>query len=138
MLPLPALRVVLRFLPRIASGRALHRRALAAHAAGALAEAECWYESAAERYREELAVEPLARLRVHQLMARAGRGDGPGVEGAAMIEIVRRLNRLDRLERLSAPFELVDARTVLAQWIERTDRGRASETRPLQGSVAAG
>jgi hypothetical protein len=55
-----------------------------------------------------------------------------------MIEIVRRLNRLDRLERLSAPFELVDARTVLAQWIERTDRGRASGTRLPRGSVAAG
>jgi hypothetical protein len=138
MLPLPALRVVLRFLPRLASGRTLHRRALAAHAAGRLAEAECWFESAAERYREELAVEPLARLRVHQLMARAGAGDGSGVEGAAMIEIVRRLNRLDRLENLCAPYELVDARTVLAQWIERTDRARGSGTRLIPGGVAVG
>jgi hypothetical protein len=138
MLPLPVLRAIQRFLPRIASGRALHRRALAAHAAEAYAEAECWFESAAARYREELAVEPLARLRVHQLMARAHGGDGPGVDGAAMIEIVRRLNRLDRLENLSAPFELVDARTALAQWIERADPSRASGSGRLGRGVAAG
>ena len=38
-----------------------------------------------------------------------------------MIEIVRRLNRLDQLERLEAPFELADARSVLAEWIEHAD-----------------
>jgi len=32
----------------------------------------------------------------------------------------------------------VDARTVLAQWIEHTDRGRGSGSRLLQGGVAAG
>ena len=134
MLPLPVLRVVLRFLPHFTTGRVLHRRALAAHAAGADAEAERWFESAAARYREELAVEPLARLRVHQLMARARAGDSAQVESAAMIEIVRRLNRLDRLEALSPPFELVDARTVLAQWIERTEGLPA----PARGFLAGG
>jgi hypothetical protein len=38
-----------------------------------------------------------------------------------MIEIVRRLNRLDHLERLEPPFELTDARRVLAEWIERAE-----------------
>ena len=121
MLPLRVLRVVSRLLPALASGRALHRRALAAHAAGADVDAERWFETAAALYREDLAVEPLARLRVHQLMARAHARGPAAVEGAAMIEIVRRLNRLDKLETLSAPFELADARTVLAQWIEHAE-----------------
>jgi hypothetical protein len=137
MLPLRVLRVVSRILPRLASGRALHRRALAAHAAGAAAEAERWFESAAACYREELAVEPLARLRVHQLMARADARHSAVVDATAMIEIVRRLNRLDRLERLSAPFELVDARTVLAQWIERAEVVPVTGFGPLPGGALA-
>ena len=117
----PALRVVSRVLPEVASGRALHRRALAAFAVRDDGNAERWFGAAAAMYRLELNVEPLARLRVHQLMARA-RADRTGAgESAAMIEIVRRLNRLDRLEMLEAPFELADARTVLTQWIEQAD-----------------
>jgi len=123
MLPLPVLRVLARQLPKLASGRALHRRALAVYAAGDATGAERWFEAAAALYRTELAVEPLARLRVHQLMARAHAPAGEAVESAAMLDIVRRLNRLDRLEALKAPFELVDARTVLAQWIELAERG---------------
>jgi hypothetical protein len=138
MLPLSLLRVFARFLPHVAPGRALHRRALAAHAAGADAVAECFFESAAVRYREELAVEPLARLRVHQLMVRAQAAGPAGVEGAAMIEIVRRLNRLDRLETLDAPFELADARTVLANWIERADAVPGPGTRLLRGGASPG
>lgn len=106
----------------------MHRHALAAAAAGSRAEAERWFEAAAEQYRRELAVEPLARLRVHQLMVRARSGPDGGVESSAMLEIIRRLNRLDRLESLEAPFALGDARTVLADWIERAERGR---TRPV-------
>ena len=119
MLPPLALRVASRLLPDLASGHALHRHALAAHAAGADANAERWFEAAAAVYRSELAVEPLARLRVHQLMVRAGSSSAG--EGTTMIEIVRRLNRLDQLETLHAPFALADARTVLAQWIEHAD-----------------
>ena len=121
MLPPLALRVAARLLPDLASGRALHRRALAAHAAGADAHAERCFEAAAVLYRHDLEVEALARLRVHQLMARARARHSVEGEGVAMIEIVRRLNRLDRLESLQAPFEQVDARTVLAQWIEHAD-----------------
>ena len=132
MLPLRVLRVVSRLLPALASGRALHRRALAAHAAGDAAGAERWFETAAALYREDLAVEPLARLRVHQLMARA---HARGAEGATMIEIVRRLNRLDRLETLTAPFELADARTVLAHWIEHAEVVPGSGVASLQGGA---
>ena len=137
MLPLPALRVVSRFLPHLASGRVLHQRALAAHAAGAAAEAERWFEAAVTFYREELAIEALARLRVHQLMARASAGSAGPVEGTAMIEIVRRLNRLDQLETLEPPFELVDARTVLARWIEHAEVVAAPVTRLLPAAARA-
>lgn len=121
MLPLPVFRVVCRVLPDHASGRALHRRALAAAAAGAHADAEQWFTAAVALYRRELAVEPLARLRVHQLMVRARAGAAAAGESPAMLEIVRRLNRLDRLESLRAPFALTDARAVLAEWLEPAD-----------------
>lgn len=124
MLPLRFFRVVARLLPDLASGRVLHRRALAAYGAGRHADAERWFEAAAGRYQRELAVESLARLRVHQLMARASSRATADSETSAMIEIVRRLNRLDQLERLEAPFELADARGVLAEWIEQSDAGR--------------
>ncbi len=125
MLPLRVTRVVSRLLPDLASGRALHRRALAAAAAGAHAEAEQWFEVAATQYRRELAVEALARLRVHQLMVRARVSGHGGIDPAAMLEIIRRLNRLDQLESLEAPFELDDARAVLAAWIERSEGASA-------------
>jgi hypothetical protein len=99
-------------------GHWFHRRGLAALAAGEPHEAVSWFAAAAERYRRELAVEPLARLRVHELMARARTVLDPAGESMALIEIVRRLNRLDRLERLGAPHELADARLVLADWLE--------------------
>lgn len=122
MLPLPVFRVVSCVLPDHASGRALHRRALAAAAAGALADAEQWFEAAATSYRRELAVEALARLRVHQLMVRARAGAAAAAEEpTAMIEIVRRLNRLDQLESLATPYGLTDARSVLAEWLEQSD-----------------
>lgn len=135
MLPLPALRALSRFVPDLASGRTLHRRALVALEAGDASTAELWFEFAAESYRGELAVEPLARLRVHQLMARAGATGSQSGDATAVLEIVRRLNRLDRLETLCAPFELADARTVLAQWIQRSDEVPAAGSY-LQPAVA--
>ena len=109
-----------RCLPRFGSGRACHLRALAAAARGDRAAAERWFGLAIERYRRDLEVEPLARLRVHELMVGARPGGGEPAPDAAgvMVEIVRRLNRLDRLERLDFPHELADARTVLAGWAE--------------------
>ena len=121
MLPLPMTRVVSRWLPALVSGRALHRQALAVSAIGDHAHAVEWFEVAASQYRRELAVEPLARLRVHQQMVRARPVGGRGLDSNAMLEIVRGLNRLDQLESLDAPFELGDARSVLAAWIERSE-----------------
>src|SRR5262249_49688749 len=108
-----------RYLPRLASGAAFHRRALDAAERGRWASAERWFERAAERYRRDLEVEALARLRVHQLMVRARWQQGAGGPAPAdMVEIVQRLNRLDRLETLDSPHEMADARSVLAEWIE--------------------
>ena len=109
-----------RWLPTLASGEACHRRALTAAARGDRAAAERWFAFAIARYRRDLAVEPLARLRVHELMvgARPGGGEPAGDAAGVMVEIVRRLNRLDRLETLDFPHELADARSVLAGWVE--------------------
>jgi len=126
MLPLLVSDLASRYLPAIASGAAFHRRALDAAARGDLVAARRWFDLASERYRRELLLEPLARLRVHQLMLLPGAAAGgtglDDVLGASgdgvMVEIVRRLNRLDRLEALDSPHELADARSVLAGWIE--------------------
>ena len=109
-----------RCLPALASGQACHRRALSAAARGDRAAAERWFARAIARYRRDLEVEPLARLRVHELMvgARPGGGEPAPDPSEVMVEIVRRLNRLDRLETLDFPHELADARSVLASWVE--------------------
>ncbi len=114
-------RVIARLDPRLCPGRWLHRRGLAALAAGDPERAAHWLALGGEAYRRELAVAALARLRVHELMAAslaAGR-----VESPALVEIVRRSNRLDQLERLAPPHELADARAVLGEWLERTGAG---------------
>ena len=117
MLDSRAFRVLSRLAPGAVAGRRLHRRALAAAASGAHADAEQLFELAVVRYRQELAIEPLARLRVHQLMVRARAATSSAQEAERMLEIVRALNRLDRLESLVAPHELLDARAVLSAWI---------------------
>jgi hypothetical protein len=110
-------RVFLRHAPGILPGSTLHRHALAVFASGHPALAEPIFEAAAAAYRRELRVEPLARLRVHQGLARARACTGQGEEAERMLEIVRALNRLDRLESLREPFALLDARAVLSEWL---------------------
>lgn len=112
-----ARRVLTLWPSRLVPGEALHRRALAALALGRFVAAEELFEAAAADYRRELRVEPLARLRVHQRMARARALADPAREAECMLEIVRVLNRLDRLEAMTPPFALVDAREVLARWL---------------------
>ncbi len=110
-------RVLVRIAPGFVPGPALHRRALAAHAAGRPREAEALFDAAARSYRHELQVEPLARLRVHQRLVRARACGDPEREAELMLDIVRSLNKLDQLESLRAPFALRDARTVLSEWL---------------------
>jgi len=116
----PLTDIASRCLPALASGWACHRRALAAAARGDRVAAERWFARAIARYRRDLEVEPLARLRVHELMvgAKPGGGEPAPDPSGVMVEIVRRLNRLDRLETLDFPHELADARSVLASWVE--------------------
>ena len=120
-----------RLHPQLGHGHWFHLRGLQAFSDGETESADRWFELAALRYREELAVEALARVREHQLMARARTAASGAAESAAMIEIVRRLNRLDLLERLRSPYELADARVVLADWIELgAPRSHAPESFP--------
>jgi len=116
MLDLLVNRVLVRLAPGFVPGGTLHRRALAATAAGRAVDAERLFEAAATAYRRELRIESLARLRVHQLMAQARAGE-PAQEAERLLEIVRRLNKLDQLEPFAAPYELRDAREVLAAWL---------------------
>ena len=125
MLPLFVYQAAFRLHPRLVSGAVLHRRALDVSVSGRPLDAERWFEAAAEVYRSELAIEALARLRVHQLMTRVRARPASSAATSEMLEIVRRLNRLDHLERLEPPFELRDARSVLAEWMERAE-GRST------------
>jgi hypothetical protein len=104
-------------LPALFTGRALHRAALHATAAGKSHTAEALFERAADHYRMELEVEALARLRVHQLIARARAGGDPRRDAAMCLEVEQRLTRLERIESLAAPFELVPASQLLASWM---------------------
>jgi hypothetical protein len=106
-------------------GRMLHRAGLDALASGCPGCADALFERAALAYRRELRVERLARVRVHQAIARvrAGRA-GAGEEGAVAIE--RALTVLPRIEALVPPFEEIDARRLLAAWDHAPDAGAAS------------
>lgn len=120
MRPAFLIRVLAQLPFRLVRGQALHRRALAAMAAGRDVDAVWLCEAAALRYRRELNVEALARVRVHQGMAAArARGDAAG-EADALLDIVRAVGRLDQLESLSAPHALADARIVLSEWLARS------------------
>ena len=100
------------------AGACAHRRALECAAAGRPDLGLAWAQHALAAYRREMAIEPIARLRVHELMMRVRQDGTESGESSELLEIVQRLNRLDRLESLAAPHELRDAREVLAQWIE--------------------
>ncbi len=114
-MPIPlALILLAERLPGSVRGRALHRAGLAALAGGDATLALRAFAAAGLAYRREVEVERLARLRVHELIARfrleaAGRDE-------LELEVERRLCRLGAIEGLEPPFELVDARRLLAAW----------------------
>jgi hypothetical protein len=97
-------------LPALFSGRTLHRTALHASRAGAWNTAEGLFERAAAHYRMELAVESLARLRIHQLVTRARAAGNSAREADLLLESAQRLARLDLIESFDPPFELIPAR----------------------------
>lgn len=107
-------------------GTALHRAGLAALARGDAAGALRLLDRAARRYRRELAVEALAHLRVHELMARAVQADDGG-SAELQVEVARRLARLDEIEDIAPPFALVDAGVLLARWLRGNGAGTGEQ-----------
>ena len=120
---LPQLRfwAIASHMPLLFRGATLHRAALAVAAAREFVLAERLFETAALRYRTELMVPALARLRVHQLMARAEdcleRDRDAALEYSG--EIARRLQSLDVIEDPSPPFRPVAAADLVAMWTAR-------------------
>lgn len=110
--------------PRLLRSGALHRAGLEAASARDYELADRLFEAAALRYREELRVPALARLRVHQLMVRAEAGSAFHHDAAleSSGEIERRLLALERIEDLSPPFEEVSAAELFLRWSARFSR----------------
>jgi hypothetical protein len=108
-------------------GAGLHHAALYEMSRGRWDAAERLFERAARRYRVEVRVEPLARLRAHQLIARirGGRTAAAGRE-LAIVEAERLLCRLTRIESLNAPFALTDAHALIGAWLGPDDTERAA------------
>jgi hypothetical protein len=116
MLRAPVLKLLARL--GLAHGADLHRAGLAAMHRGDYAASSTLLETARMRYREELEVEALARLRAHRLMlvVLSGASDS---EPERCLEVERSLGQLERIESLEPPFELVDARSMIANWMNR-------------------
>ena len=85
------------------------------------------FEGAALRYREAVRTEALARVRVHQLMARACAAGG--WISPLSLEVDRALTRLEWIESPEPPFALVPAHVLLASWLESTEAAADAEQR---------
>jgi hypothetical protein len=118
MLPLPRFWAIACRVPFLFRGDALHRAALMLVFQRRFELADRLFEAAAHRYRAELEIPSLARLRVHQLIARAQAAREKGREAALELvaEIERRLSRLEDLEDLAPPFAMIDADDGPARW----------------------
>ena len=97
------------------AGEYLHLAGLHAYSAGEHETAIRLFEGAAARYREALETESLARVRVHQLMARACVAGG--WSSPLSLDVDRALTRLERIESPEPPFALVPAHVLLASWL---------------------
>ncbi len=116
----PVLRWLARQVPSAIGARRVHRAGLAALEAGAWREADGLLDRAATGYRRDLEVEPLARCRVHQAMARAlaaCHGMTPDPHAHTLVLAAdQALARLDTIELPYAPYTPVPARTLLGAW----------------------
>jgi hypothetical protein len=101
-------------LPFLFPGSALHRAALQAAFGRRFDLAERLFEAAVLRYRARLSVPALARLRVHQMIARAQACMTSDPARALQLahEIEARLMRLDDLEDLEPPFAMASMKDV--------------------------
>jgi hypothetical protein len=97
------------------TGETLHLAGLHAFSAREYETAVVLFEGAAMRYREAVMTEALARVRVHQLMARACAAGG--WISPLSLEVDRALTRIERIESPGPPFALVPAHVLLASWL---------------------
>jgi 2-oxo-4-hydroxy-4-carboxy--5-ureidoimidazoline (OHCU) decarboxylase len=117
---MPAVRLIRAFalaFPSLHSAPWLHELGLGAFKARDFASADALFERAAEACRRDLEIHRLARVRAHQLMARAVSGDATAAECAD--EAGRLLDRLDWIEDLDAPFRPVEGSRLAATWESR-------------------
>ena len=108
-------------------GETLHLAGLHAFSAREYETASLIFEGAALRYREAVKPEALARVRVHQLMARACAAGG--WISPLSLEVDRALTRLELIESPEPPFALVPAHVLLASWLESADPAADEERR---------
>jgi hypothetical protein len=109
------------------AAESLHRGGLHAYSAREYETAIRLFEGAALRYRGALKTEALARVRVHQLMARACAAGG--WISPFSLEVDRALTRLEWIESPEPPFALVPAHVLLASWLERAEAAADGERR---------
>jgi len=128
----PMLRKLAVLAPSLFPAAHLHRLGLAALAARDTRVADALLERAALACRAEYEMERLARVRVHQLMARAL--DETSVDAEASSRVERALSRLERIESIESPFEMLDARRALASWA-RPVRAVEKASKTLQPSL---
>lgn len=110
--------ILKRLREKVKKGDALHLRALKSAHLEDYEKAMELFEEAAERYREDESVERLARLRAHQLMVKYRTEENTIEKERIVEEVVLRLSKLREIESLEPPFELLDARGVLRNWME--------------------
>ena len=108
-------------------GETLHFAGLHALSAHEYDTAIRLFEGAALRYREGVKTESLARVRVHQLMARACAAGG--WISPLSLEVARALTRLERIESPEPPFALVPAHALLASWLKGAEPAADEERR---------
>jgi hypothetical protein len=108
-------------------GETLHLAGLRALSAQEYDTAIRLFEGAALRYREAVRTEALARVRVHQLMARACAAGG--WISPLSLEVDRALTRLEWIESPEPPYELVPAHALLASWLADAQPAAEEELR---------
>jgi hypothetical protein len=113
--------------PWMFDGEYLHLAGLHAFSGREYETAIGLFEGAALRYREAVKTEALARVRVHQLMARACAGGG--WISPLSLEVDRALTRLDQIESPEPPFALVPAHVLLASWLTGAEAAADEERR---------
>ncbi len=108
-------------------GETLHLAGLHAFSVGEYETAVPLFEGAALRYREAVRTEALARVRVHQLMARACASGG--WISPLSLDVDRALTRLEWIESPEPPFALVPAHVLLASWLAGAETAADEERR---------